>query len=211
VLVLGAVAAALVSTTVHGGVALAATTPPEATIVSDDTTGVQDVSLDVPVSASECAAIQASYGTTDCTVSVGLRVEPVGGIQIGVESGGALASPYRLYHERAVTCMGHHVRFGGPSGLFCDLAYIEIDATYKHWYNASRTWISSMIKPCPRHADTFFTVTQTWCSWTGNGTAQMVTGMNFNWSDPTESGNGWARITNHPIGGWTVRQTLTGT
>jgi hypothetical protein len=209
-LLVGALALTLAA--VGGGTALATTSPPPVIggILTNETTGVQDVSVDVTVSPAVCATIKAQFQSTDCGVSVGLEVQPLGGTQVGMEDGATVATPFRVYHEHATTCWLGHVHFGNPSGTLCALAHIDIDATYKHWYNSPRTWISSMTRPCPWGTTRGFSVSQTWCGWTNNGTSVMTTGVNFNYSDPTGAQNGWARIKNEPCGGWCVLETVHG-
>ena len=193
----------------HATTALADTSATAPAITTDATTGVQYVSANLTVTATECAALKATLGTQDCPVSIGLEVEPVGGTATGVEDGATAASSYRVYHEVAVFCFGQ-LKWGGPSGWRCEVTYIEVNAYYRHWYNSPRTWIQSMSQPCPWATQKGFSITQTWCAWTGNGTNDMTTGANFDWSTPWSSGNAWMRIHNQPCGGWCVKETLVG-
>jgi hypothetical protein len=202
------IASAALSTSARADTSGILPPPTDYTITTDDTTGVQNLSGDLTVSATECAQIEATYGTQDCPESVGLEIQP-SGTGVGVEPSTSAAVPYRIYYEIATYCYGD-LKWGGASGFGCNLSYIQVKAYYKHWYNSPRTWILQMSRPCPWNAIRGFSVSQTWCSWTGNGTNNMTTGANFDWSSPSGSGNAWMRIHNQPCGGWCVRETLNG-
>lgn len=152
----------------------------------------------VAIPAAQCSAIRTAMkrahetAIPKCEIGIGLAVWPVRNARASAQAAPASGTWY-TYEEQATACFGDNAIWNGPNGSFsCSEAYFGMSdqfATNGHWLNLH--WEN------PYFATTKgFGLSKTWSGVTGNNTADMVVGDNYNYTYPLGSGTAELRIYN---------------
>ena len=170
-----------------------------------DSAKVQYKSGAVNLSTAQCAAIRAALQRAHagpmnaCRVAVGVVLRRVNSVQDSAPQATSASGTWYTFEEQATTCWGDNTAlWNGPNGsASCKEGYFGISDEFAsngswlnlHWENPYFATTTDKI-----------TLTREWVGVSGNNTADMTVGDDYNYSDLLGTGSAGLRIYNGACG-----------